>query len=99
PPASYTLSLHDALPISGDEAQQDGLRVGRRDRARRETNARQRSARRGTEGDHPGDPNRVSGRGLDDEDALNGGVTVDRARDAYRSEEHTSELQSRGHLV
>src|SRR2546422_9373172 len=51
----YTLSLHDALPISGD--------------------------------DDPGDAHR---------ERLGEGVLD---RDAVRSEEHTSELQSRLHLV
>src|SRR5436305_15084579 len=59
----YTLSLHDALPISDDLA---GLTVGR---------------------DHAA---RIAGD-RDDEIAPE--------RDAARSEEHTSELQSRPHLV
>src|SRR5439155_23931553 len=64
----YTLSLHDALPISGelDREQVHGL-VARQE------------------------PVRV-GRAPADHDA--GGQ-----RHGCRSEEHTSELQSRGHLV
>src|SRR2546422_7424210 len=60
----YTLSLHDALPIS--------RRARRRPAARREL---------------PPSPGRGHGRG------------ASRRRRAPRSEEHTSELQSRLHLV
>src|SRR2546422_2010652 len=59
----YTLSLHDALPISADTLEMAETR-GRR------------------------------GRGL----AAAGGL-VCRGRTRHRSEEHTSELQSRLHLV
>src|SRR5690625_5945499 len=67
----YTLSLHDALPISEQRvrAHHDaGLAGG---------DIQQRAAPRG--------------RG--------GGARQQRHRDRLRSEEHTSELQSRGHLV
>src|SRR5437870_10320846 len=64
----YTLSLHDALPISVSCGPRAGRRADRRARAQSSsTDSR-------------------------------GPRSVWRARDA-RSEEHTSELQSRGHLV
>src|SRR2546422_5675401 len=62
----YTLSLHDALPISGH--------VGRASESQRAHH----------HGGHDGDPEPRQERG---------------ARGARRSEEHTSELQSRLHLV
>src|SRR3712207_7267106 len=67
----YTLSLHDALPISPEDA-----RDGRARRARAPPKARRgraRPARRGR--------------------------CVRRGRRSLRSEEHTSELQSRQYLV
>src|SRR5439155_5497366 len=67
PTEIYTLSLHDALPISSDHAR--GGMVGRQLPSRGRTAAR--------------DPRRPADRVL--------------PRD--RSEEHTSELQSRGQLV
>src|SRR2546422_5061292 len=69
----YTLSLHDALPISGARAGE------RRDPTR--TLSRHRRPRRGR--GRPG-PERPRPR---------------RGRRCRRSEEHTSELQSRLHLV
>src|SRR2546429_4643067 len=63
----YTLSLHDALPISRDLALPDGHASGRASDPHRPSDQRRRSA-------------------------------SPRARLA-RSEEHTSELQSRLHLV
>src|SRR3712207_7792546 len=72
----YTLSLHDALPISLDLAGQWPARLAHR--------ARLRSGRRGH---RPAD---------------HGGLPGHRARDREaqrRSEEHTSELQSRQYLV
>src|SRR3712207_7780854 len=68
----YTLSLHDALPISS-RASSDGSRPSRRDRA----------ATR---------PRRPPASGC------SRSTTGSRAR-ASRSEEHTSELQSRQYLV
>src|SRR5439155_24262821 len=64
----YTLSLHDALPISDRRLRRGRVATGRARRPR--------CARRG-----PAPPRRA-------DDALD-----------LRSEEHTSELQSRGHLV
>src|SRR2546422_7044522 len=72
----YTLSLHDALPIS--------RRLPRFPRARRH-DGRDQPARR-----HPGRPGARAGR----EDELRRQCDV-----PARSEEHTSELQSRLHLV
>src|SRR5207253_9795252 len=77
PPPIYTLSLHDALPIS-DRMRDDGERIQR----------------------IPAD-RRLGPR------ALHELVGADHRRrhpppvqlDPVRSEEHTSELQSRGHLV
>src|SRR5207253_7162591 len=82
-PPIYTLSLHDALPISprrgqtpeagGHQHQVQGQRQGqgqRRSRSRAQSNP---------SGDAPRPHRRHQGR--------------------RRSEEHTSELQSRGHLV
>src|SRR5207253_11343032 len=66
PTALYTLSLHDALPISARAA-----RPGRS--ADAETARRRR---------HSGRESHAPAQG-----------------EAWRSEEHTSELQSRGHLV
>src|SRR5439155_25165616 len=82
PPSTYTLSLHDALPIwrrsAGQEARAllgaGGGRPRRSGRPRRR-GAHARGRRRGV---HPR------------------GAAV---RSGARSEEHTSELQSRGHLV
>src|SRR3989442_11741229 len=73
----YTLSLHDALPISGHS--RAGLRRG--------------SARRIAGGGPGRDRARFA--------AASGRVSRRRARGrgARRSEEHTSELQSRPHLV
>src|SRR5437660_10302495 len=62
----YTLSLHDALPISG--------------------------------GDRPGRGPHDPGRG-DDRELGGQLLPVRAAAHRPRSEEHTSELQSRGHLV
>src|SRR2546422_11266212 len=66
----YTLSLHDALPISGHARGGAPRRGGRDRRAHR---------RRGAAGRHEGPVGLGAG--------------------ARRSEEHTSELQSRLHLV
>src|SRR5207253_9998090 len=79
-PALYTLSLHDALPISpGGPLRRAPLRTA--SRARRccgsRTSGRSGRARR---------PDRSSRR-------------ASWRRPGTRSEEHTSELQSRGHLV
>src|SRR5439155_25256214 len=66
----YTLSLHDALPISGSQnVRDDAGEAGRRSDPHGERRA-------GTDGDPT--------------------LTM---RIGARSEEHTSELQSRGHLV
>src|SRR5690625_6547582 len=75
PTQSYTLSLHDALPIS----------PRRRPRDARPGPASAWSSPR---------PRRRSGS----RDGRGGGRALRRTR-TRRSEEHTSELQSRGHLV
>src|SRR3989449_7752329 len=82
----YTLSLHDALPISGDAAHpaahvRDAPARGWRRPSRRPGNARSRG---------PGHHAAVHAR--------RPRLPADRAQDV-RSEEHTSELQSRLHLV
>src|SRR3712207_8701190 len=74
----YTLSLHDALPISGGGAGGGGGTGARCARARPRADA--------------GRPHRPGGRRL----AAGRG---DRPGAAGRSEEHTSELQSRQYLV
>src|SRR5207253_10843269 len=75
----YTLSLHDALPISLEFPVRDDLAavqyVGPRDDVFRHT----RALRLGTIHLQDGEPQQLAGES--------------------RSEEHTSELQSRGHLV
>src|SRR5439155_20434907 len=81
PTEIYTLSLHDALPISRANSRRAGGRDGRGARLERARCAHGRLER-------PtwfADVRRARGRGLYG--------YVD------RSEEHTSELQSRGHLV
>src|SRR3712207_7626703 len=79
----YTLSLHDALPILGAERPRDGAG--------------------GLVGvDVVGVAVAVGGDGGDDRDVVAGDVADDvhvDALDAPRSEEHTSELQSRQYLV
>src|SRR5436305_15192318 len=69
----YTLSLHDALPISHRERHRRRRRV--------QADHRRRAAGRG----RPNDPSRARDRDL--------------RSLTSRSEEHTSELQSRPHLV
>src|SRR5439155_10787942 len=76
PPAIYTLSLHDALPISFAGPARDDDRQG-----------------------HGHDDHHEAGEvGAVDERA-EGRPVLDQPRPLRRSEEHTSELQSRGHLV
>src|SRR5439155_20167800 len=73
PTENYTLSLHDALPISSSTASTSATTLS----------------------EHPIAARWRSIRG-------NAGPRMDRQRAAIgcsRSEEHTSELQSRGHLV
>src|SRR5207253_9588253 len=89
PPELYTLSLHDALPICRVDALRRLHRAGEGDAG----DARIGDERRAdglTVADHG---NRGVGRdaGLPQD--------LDRAHADARSEEHTSELQSRGHLV
>src|SRR5207253_9767170 len=90
PPASSTLSLHDALPIS----------LPGRGR-RRQLGGHDRPLHAGRDGrrEPPAGGSRERGLAADQRDAggprlhgLGGGAW-------RRSEEHTSELQSRGHLV
>src|SRR3712207_8006996 len=79
----YTLSLHDALPISADH-----------DRCR----SRARTCQQPGDGkDQPAsDHGQSSGRRAPPDD---GGQPVRAGDDPERSEEHTSELQSRQYLV
>src|SRR5436853_5549806 len=81
PPEFYTLSLHDALPISGRRCRAARARgwCARKSGWRRHACARRREYRRWCR--------RRSLR------------ATACARDARRSEEHTSELQSLRHLV
>src|SRR5207253_7629308 len=90
-PERYTLSLHDALPISGGDGPRDHdliapHRVLGHFRARCRGELQERRAGVGGEADGIHPPREV----LRDEP---------HPRPAPRSEEHTSELQSRGHLV
>src|SRR3712207_7354852 len=85
----YTLSLHDALPISDDERVPPGVRRGR---------GVPRPARLRDDGRHPRKP-RLPERRIR---PLRGPLRrpeLRRARERRRSEEHTSELQSRQYLV
>src|SRR5207253_2686207 len=93
PPAIYTLSLHDALPIFGHEC-----------RRHPEMAHGSIAAWSLLEGRHEA---RLSGRGLrhlaqvDAARTAQGGLALSAVHHLQdgRSEEHTSELQSRGHLV
>src|SRR5439155_3960410 len=87
-PQIYTLPLHDALPISQHERAQP-RRAPRGDAA--DPGARQGRVREDARRRRPagGGGRRGGGAGL---------LPAGRRRRA-RSEEHTSELQSRGHLV
>src|SRR5436305_1926081 len=78
PPATYTLSLHDALPISVAETEVSGGHF------------------QGIAGEY------ISGPGAGQprhDDGINSPAPIDGHFSANRSEEHTSELQSRPHLV
>src|SRR3712207_7513356 len=81
----YTLSLHDALPICPVAPSRAGARAAQRVHPARRGDRADRAAR------SPGDGGRVP---------PGAGVARDAARwRAPRSEEHTSELQSRQYLV
>src|SRR5947209_9738893 len=82
----YTLSLHDALPICGLAAQVYCLVHGRP--ARHPAALRTRHL-----------PRRLGGRPQLARLGRRGLAPAERARAAARSEEHTSELQSRQYLV
>src|SRR5439155_19575569 len=90
PTEIYTLSLHDALPIWNRGSRQRGDLgfPARRAGARPAGRASRRTRPEGVRARRPAVGRRIRG---------------DRARPAGglapRSEEHTSELQSRGHLV
>src|SRR5439155_26401297 len=91
PPATTdlsTLSLHDALPIScrdpeREERQERGDEIG---------------PRMDRLGEEPEAVRRDAGDELDGDQHRGGDDRAER-RSPLRSEEHTSELQSRGHLV
>src|SRR5207253_7641924 len=84
----YTLSLHDALPISHEQPGDDDRRPVRRDAMLLDKlhhdDVRPRLAGLGVAGPLAAHRHRLLVRG---------------DLDLERSEEHTSELQSRGHLV
>src|SRR5439155_4069362 len=88
----YTLSLHDALPICDPGQQRDERRDGCA-RVDQRLELAQHLAAADPDGTDLGDPRparRTAGGLQVDHDELDVG---------QRSEEHTSELQSRGHLV
>src|SRR5439155_26475627 len=81
----YTLSLHDALPISTEPAAvESATEPSAAGAASEATTAEPAEAGRATHGLAPGRASTIE--------------SAEGAR-ATRSEEHTSELQSRGHLV
>src|SRR5439155_15029387 len=84
-PRPYTLSLHDALPISGRAAPRAGIAASERQGA---ADRREHAHARAGPGANP----RAGAR-------PGRAAACAAARPAHRSEEHTSELQSRGHLV
>src|SRR5207253_5977855 len=84
----YTLSLHDALPIL--VGHHDDRGAG--DRDRQEGRHLEESVRDGVVHQVP----RERAQGCADETGVESPPRTDSSR---RSEEHTSELQSRGHLV
>src|SRR5207253_9484881 len=91
-PPLYTLSLHDALPISPPVPAPDrvDLARGRRALARRRRSGSAAARRRVAL--HPRPEAQVA-------DVQRRGARPVRGAQGSRSEEHTSELQSRGHLV
>src|SRR5690606_41346338 len=92
PPVTYTLSLHDALPICPQCPSADSQRgLDRRVKTRVEDPALCR----------PGGGAVAVVAGAGPVGALEGGAERERAAvaDLARSEEHTSELQSRENLV
>src|SRR5207253_8963543 len=94
-PEPSTLSLHDALPICIDSQRRVALCDPRRSRCRRESDVFTRPIKR-LEGklDRERD---LQGRRVDELQSIR---RVDLGTELrIRSEEHTSELQSRGHLV
>src|SRR5690606_41005804 len=90
PPQLYTLSLHDALPISFEAETGHAVHVRRNDHAvpmdRRALAQRIADMQR----------NRIP---LSPSQQGRGQLPVHDCRDTRRSEEHTSELQSRENLV
>src|SRR5439155_25394790 len=98
-PPIYTLSLHDALPIS-DGRREDRLGAGVGERGGQRV-AEPRGVLRVLEHQRRlqidvGVQARGETEVAADERA---GLLVELERPPFRSEEHTSELQSRGHLV
>src|SRR5690349_1713786 len=94
PPALNALSLHDALPISGELARRPALRRGRSIDGER-SDGLARRAGRGLRDARAGLRRRAAARGLRGRWPR----CVGRPARAPRSEEHTSELQSRRDLV
>src|SRR5207253_10426407 len=86
PPALYTLSLHDALPISKSRSLSSSIGWP----SGKPNSARQRSTRSASSRGRPW---------TRDEYTLSTATPIATASPCRRSEEHTSELQSRGHLV
>src|SRR5439155_22129722 len=87
-----TLSLHDALPIYDGESE---VTAGTSFLTLRSDNMDKYAQPDGHILGKPGTPTGVSFEGP----ALKGATKMWPSGCAYRSEEHTSELQSRGHLV
>src|SRR5207253_11312848 len=84
----YTLSLHDALPIYVPDAPPSGpVRQERRELAEHPGSDRRQAAQRAHRRSHADVPEAIHA------------IRELHRRCGVRSEEHTSELQSRGHLV
>src|SRR2546427_1774421 len=92
PTEIYTLSLHDALPISPDGLSEGRERAGHLGRAAARLPGRRRP--------RPGGPARHAGTGTTRPRGVAGpGRIVGSSSSSSRSEEHTSELQSQSNLV
>src|SRR5207253_8841240 len=97
PPALHGLSLHDALPICGP----DLCGLGRRYRRPRRRLLRRRPGRHGGHGEavNGADVVLMTAQGSTVTAVTKPTTVVTKTVAGTRSEEHTSELQSRGHLV